>query len=312
MVDLNQVALFVQVVEAGSFAEAARRLNVPANTLSRQVQQLESHLGIRLMQRSTRKLTLTEAGTIFHERSTSQVEQLLAVAEQMGRGNAMPSGTVRVATTADFLEFFSVDWIGEFLLAYPNVRLDLVMSDARADVIGESIDVAFRGGEMSDSSLVARKLGNLPVALVASPKYLSVRGIPASLEDLSKHDCIKSSKPGSRTTWRLVGPDGPVEVAVAGRFAAGSARSQLRAVAAGLGIGMLPTIISCHDLRAGSLIEVLPQYGETGISIYAVYPSRKLLATAVSVFIDFVELKLRTEILPLIERASTDRANPSK
>lgn len=307
MVDLNQVALFVQVVEAGSFAEAARRLNMPANTLGRQVQQLESHLGIRLMQRSTRSLRLTEAGTAFHERSASQVEQLLAVAAQIGQSSNAPNGTVRVATTADFLEFFSAAWIAEFLRSYPDVRLDLVMSDARVDVIGQGIDVAFRGGEMNDSSLIARKLGSLPVGLVASPRYLSEWGTPRSLADLSEHDCIKSSKPGSRTTWRLVGPDGPAEVAVVGRLSAGTAQAQLRAAVAGLGIGMLPTLISCHHLRAGSLVEVLPEYGQTGVGIYAVYPSRKLLAPAVSVFIDFVELKLRGELLPFIEKASADR-----
>lgn len=307
MLDLNQVGLFVQVVEAGSFAEAARRLNMPANTVSRQIQQLEDDLGLRLMQRSTRKLTLTDAGVALHEGSFSQIEQILAAAEQVGRGSMKPSGTVHVAAPTDFLEFFSPEWIAEFLKVYPDVRLDLVLSDARADLVGGGIDVALRGGELDDSNLVARKVARFTTVIVASPLYLAERGTPTTVGDLSEHDCIKSSKPGSRTSWHFVGPDGPVEVGVMGRVSAGTAQARLLAANAGLGIAVLPEVLAYRHLRSGSLIEVLPTYSQPGTNVYAVYPSRKLLAPAVSAFIEFYELKVRRELLPILRQQHRNR-----
>lgn len=146
MLDLNDIAMFVQVVRGGSFAEAARRLGMPPNTVSRRIQQLEANLGTRLLQRSTRKLTLTSAGQDFHERCAGAVDGLLEAGQELMTGSGEPSGLVRVAAPADFFDFFEMEWVTEFLAAHPRVRLDFVLSDAKADLIAEQIDVAFRGG----------------------------------------------------------------------------------------------------------------------------------------------------------------------
>ena len=137
MLDLNEVAMFVQVVRCGSFAEAARRLGMPANTLSRRIQGLEARLGTRLMQRSTRKLTLTSAGQAFHERCAGAVDGLVDAGQELMTGSQTPSGLLRVAAPADFFEFFPIEWIAEFLAAHPLVRLDFVLSDAKADLIAD-------------------------------------------------------------------------------------------------------------------------------------------------------------------------------
>src|SRR5450830_488575 len=220
MLDLNAIALFVQVVRHVSFAEAGRRLGLPPNTVSRRIQQLETQLGTRLMQRSTRKLTLTSAGQAFHERCAGAVDGLVEAGQALITGSQEPGGLVRVAATADFFDFFPMEWVADFLAAHPRVRIDFVLSDAKADLIAEQIDVAFRGGPLPDSGYVGRKLlGARTDGLVASPAYIAARGAPATLQDLAHHDCVTAPRPSGRTTWRLAGPDWvEEEVQVAGRF----------------------------------------------------------------------------------------------
>lgn len=290
MLDLNDVAIFVQVVRCGSFAEAARRLGVPPNTLSRRVQQLEAQLGTRLMQRSTRHLTLTSAGQVFLERCSGAVEGLMDAGEELLAVNQEPSGLVRVAAPADFFDFFAMEWLTEFLTAHPKVRVDFVLSDGRADLIADRIDVALRGGILEDSSLFARKVldaGN--DGLVASPAYVARQGVPDTLQDLADHDCLVFSHPSGKATWRVTGPDGAqAEVQVAGRFSGNTAQALRKAALAGLGIALLPSTLTRRDLRAGLLVPVLPQYHRQGHGLHMVYPSRRYLPLAVSAFMDLV------------------------
>jgi DNA-binding transcriptional LysR family regulator len=294
MLDLNDVAIFVQVVRCGSFAEASRRLGVPPNTLSRRVQQLEAQLGTRLMQRSTRHLTLTSAGQVFLERCSGAVEGLMDAGEELLAVNQEPSGLVRVAAPADFFDFFAMEWLTEFLVAHPKVRVDFVLSDGRADLIADRIDVAFRGGILEDSGLFARKVLDAGSdGLVASPAYIARRGVPATLQDLVDHDCLAFSHPSGKATWRVTGPDGaPAEVQVAGRFSGNTAQALRKAALAGLGIALLPSTLTQRDLRAGLLVPMLPGYHRLGHGVHMVYPSRRYLPLAVSAFIELVISKM--------------------
>ncbi|HSV47650.1 MAG TPA: LysR family transcriptional regulator [Ramlibacter sp.] len=301
MSDLNDIGLFVQVVRCGSFAEAARRLGVPPNTVSRRIQQLEAQLGARLMQRSTRRLTLTSAGQAFYERCAGAVDGLAEAQQALMTGSQEASGLVRVAATADFFEFFPMEWVVEFLAAHPLVRLDFVLSDAHADLIAEQIDVAFRGGPLRDSGYVGRELiGVRSDGMVASPAYIAARGVPSSLHDLANHDCVASAHPSGRATWRLTGPTGvEEEVQVAGRFSGNTAQALRKATLAGLGIALLPPAMARLDLQAGLLVPVLPQYRRVGQSLSVLYPSRRQLPRAVSAFIDLLMEKLSAvEALP--------------
>ena len=294
MLDLNDVATFVQVVRAGSFAEASRRLGVPPNTLSRRVQQLETQLGTRLMQRSTRHLALTHAGQTFHDRCAAAVDGLVDAGQALTSGSQAPSGLVRVAAPADFFDFFPMEWLNEFLVDHPLVKVDFVLSDGRADLIAERIDVALRGGILEDSGFFARKLldaGN--DALVASPTYTAARGTPATLQALAEHDCLAFGHPSGRAVWRLAGPDGgETEVPVAGRFSGNTAQSLRKAALAGLGIALLPSTMTRRDLRAGALVPVLPGHHRKGHGVHLVYPSRRHLPLAVSAFIELLVDKL--------------------
>src|SRR5882757_7268287 len=297
MLDLNEVRMFVQVVRARSFAEAARRLSVPPNTLSRRIRQLESTLDTRLMQRSTRKLTLTAAGHVFFDRCAAAIDGVLEAGKDLVGGSDKPSGSVRIAAPADFLDLFRIDWVAEFLTQHPQVRLDFVLNDARADLIEEGIDVAFRGGNLRDSHPVYRQITSQYLSLIASPRYLAARGAPKTLQELAQHDCLTVSSRQRRTTWTLQGPRGDEEVQVSGRFSANSARILLQSCVSGLGITLLPTMLFMSELRAGRLVHVLPAYRRDGADFNVVLPSRQQIPTAVSAFIEFATPRLRSTAL---------------
>jgi DNA-binding transcriptional LysR family regulator len=295
VLDLNQVRVFVQVVRARSFAAAARRLGVPANTLSRHVRQLEAALATRLMQRSTRKLTLTEAGSAFYDRCAAAVDAVLEAGRSAVGSNALPIGTVRVAAPADFMDLFAAEWLAQFLAKYPKVRVELVLSDARADLIAEGIDVAFRGGTVHESRYVYRRLVDQHLKLVASPAYLKSRGAPQDLSDLTKHDCLVTG-PAAAATWALSGPRGLEEARVSGRVSANTARALLKSCVAGLGIALLPDMLTMRALRVGRLVHVLPEYQRPGAEFCVLLPSREQIPSAVAAFVAFATEKLNNMI----------------
>jgi DNA-binding transcriptional LysR family regulator len=309
MLDLNDVRMFVQVVRARSFAEAARRLGVPANTLSRRISELESGLDTRLMQRSTRKLTLTAAGQAFFDRCAPAVDGVVEAGKDLVHGSDTPGGSVRVAAPADFLDFFNIAWVVEFLGKHPRVRLDFVLNDARADLIDEDIDVAFRGGSSRDMRAVFREITSQHFNLVASPEYLAARGHPKTLQDLAHHDCLIVSTRQSRVTWTLQGPGGEEDVEVSGRFCANSARILMKACLSGLGVALLPAMMISADLLAGRLIHLLQVYRRDGADLNIILPSRQHIPTAVAAFVEFAMLKLQsiTEFEAPAASGSTNR-----
>ena len=297
MLDLNQMALFVQVVQAGSFAEAARRLGLPPTTLSRQVAQLEDSLQARLLQRTTRKLSLTDAGRTLFDRCAVQIEALSESADVLSGDAYTPKGRIRVAAPAEFFDYFQMDWLAEFLAHYPAVQVEFVLSDGMADFVGEGIDLAFRGSSgLPDSSLVARKLASSYLALAASPAYLSARGTPRAVEELADHDCIRPTKQGPSGTWWLGNAEASTQVQVSGRFAANTGQAQIKAAIAGLGICLQPIGALRQALASGELVQVLPGVASAAAGLYVVYPSRRHVPRAVTAFLDMTLERLATSI----------------
>jgi DNA-binding transcriptional LysR family regulator len=245
-------------------------------------------------------LTLTHAGQAFHERCVGAVDGLIEAGHELMTGSQEPSGLVRIAATADFFDFFPMEWVADFLAAHPRVRLDFVLSDARADLIAERIDIAFRGGPLQDSGYVGRQLFSAgSEGLVASPAYIAARGMPGTLQDLVNHDCVSFAHPSGFTTWRLTGPEGvEEEVQIASRFSGNTAQALRKATVAGLGIALLPPTLALLDLQAGRLVRVLPHYQRAGFGLHVLYPSRQHLPLAVSAFIELVMEKLRVEAFP--------------
>lgn len=293
MLDLNQVFLFCEVVKAGSFAQAARRSRMPANSVSRKIQQLETDLGSRLIHRSTRKLTLTAAGQAFFERCASLVSELARAGQESMEGSKLPGGLVRVAAPTDFFDVFKLEWVADFLASHPKVRLEFVLDDAKTDLIAASIDVAFRAAHLVEARHVGHKLTSTHFGLVASPTYVSARGMPSHPQALSNHDCIPQSNLSGPVTWHLQGPNGPTSIEVSGKFRANAARVVLRAALAGLGIALLPDSVTTSEIEAGRLVRILPKYRREGADLYAVYVSRRQIPLAVSAFTEFAGEKIR-------------------
>jgi len=294
--DLNHVHVFVEVVRANSFAAAARRLGMPANSVSRKIQELEAQVGSRLIHRSTRKLTLTAAGRTFFDRCAGPVSELAQAGQASVDETQLASGVIRVAAPADFFELFPIEWVAQFLDAHPRVRVEFVLDDAKADLIGEGIDVALRAAHYVDDNLIAQKIVATHFDLVASPAYLVARGTPATIGALGDHDCLPQSNRTGPVTWRLIGPDGDTEIEVSGRFRANTARAVLRAAVAGLGIALLPHPVTAPEMAAGRLVRVLPHYHRDGADFYAVCVSRRHIPRAVAAFIEFAVERLRAKM----------------
>jgi DNA-binding transcriptional LysR family regulator len=295
MIDLNHVALFVRVVEAGSFSGAARALGIPKATVSRKVASLEAELGARLLHRTTRKLEPTALGRRFYEQSNAGLSLLHSAEDQASATRSVPSGKLRVAAPVEMGARQLMDALPEFLRAYPQVSVELTLNDGFVDLVAERIDVAFRTGRLKSSSFVARKLAPTRRVLLASPNYLRTRGTPKRLQDLSTHDCIVFGASLDNTTWRLDGPrpHGRSDVQVRGRVAVDSARAALRGALIGLGIALLPVALARDELEDGRLQQVLTRYGVEGGGLYLVYPSNRHPSAALRAFVDFFEPRVR-------------------
>lgn len=286
--DLNLVSLFLRVVEAGSFTKAAGELGMTTSGASRALMRLEEDLGVRLLQRTTRKLALTAAGRTYFEQvrgALAQVNEASAAASEMGEE---PRGTVRI-TAAPAMTVILIPFVAEFLERYPKIRIELVSSQGIVDLVERGLDLAVRLGRLRDSSLIARRVGSLVRGLFASRQYIERNGRPRSLADLSRHNCVLFRGRDGKDTWSLRSGKREYRVAVSGSFEVDDIMSMYQAVAAGIGIGAISFFSST---RIGGLVRVLPGYVAGDVPISLVSPSRRLEPARVVLFRDFLAAKL--------------------
>lgn len=287
--DLEGVEVFVKVVEAGSFTEAGKQLGLPKSTVSRRISRLEDTLGVRLLQRTTRKLALTDAGTAYFERVAPALHSVRAADVEVGEMQSTPRGNVRVTAPFDFGTSFLADIATQFVDSHPEIRVDVSLTDQMIDLIAEGYDLAFRGGKLEDSSLVARPVGRGKSWLVASPSYLAERGAPETPEELENHECVLFRSADGQSRWALEGPEGATStVAVSGRVNADEYGFVKSVVLTGRGIGCIPWLLCSRDLAGGRLVRVLPGWGAPGGQMHLVYPSARYLPQRVVLFRDFV------------------------
>jgi DNA-binding transcriptional LysR family regulator len=285
---LNDMALFVEVVNARSFRRAAQTIGVPNSTLSRRISGLEKAIGLRLLHRTTRKVEPTEAGQLYFERCRRIVEEARLAHEQLGEMLAQPSGVLRVSLPVDFATTYLAPQLAEFSRRYPGIDFEFDLTPRRVDLVGEPFDVAIRMGELPDSTLIARKLAELPRHLYASPRYLELSGQPSGPADLERHECLCFARGDA---WTLRDGAQSVEVAVGGRFRLNSIGMMRRLATLDLGIAMLAEAIVAEDLADGRLRRVLPQWQATPISVHAVTETR-LLPAKTQRFIEFLSERL--------------------
>lgn len=286
---LGTMEAFAAVVETGSFSAAAARLRTSKSLVSRQVAALEAELGARLFHRTTRSLTLTEDGRGYH----AQVERILGdIAEAnaaVSNRQAAPRGRLRISAPMSFGYLHLAPAVPDFLALYPEVEIDLTMSDRYVDLVAEGVDLAVRLGRLGDSSLIARKLAQSRRAVCGSPDYLKLHGVPRRPDDLKQHQCLCYSNLAMADEWRFMRDDGsawPVEVS--GRLHADNGDALREAALKGLGLVYLPTFIIGRDLQAATLVSVLTEYVPQDAGLYVVYPHARHLSPKVRAFIDFL------------------------
>ena len=293
--DLNHVEVFARVVEIESFTAAAKQLGLPKSSVSRTVTRLEDELGVRLLQRTTRKLHLTEAGQAYYERARVALGALDEAASAAMNLSAEPRGTVRLTAPGDMGIMNLGELVARFVRKYPLVHVDISLSSRFVDLIAEGFDLALRAGKLADSSLVARKIGSDTLGVYAAPAYLRRRGRPKTFADLANHDCVLFRGTHGKSDWQLTGPRGEERVTVRGPVNADEMAFVLQAVTAGVGVGLLPTISVRLAAAHGTLprpVRLLPEYSGGGANLNVVSPSARLPSAAVSVFRDFLVAEL--------------------
>lgn len=292
MLDLNQLYLFVEVVRAGSFAEASRRLGMPANTISRNIQQLETELKNRLILRTTRKLTLTTIGQNFYEQCAENVAALVMASQQATDTVSEPSGQLRVSVYGDFFSLFPISLLTDFLTTYPGINLEFVIDNAYVDLISSGVDVALRSEDLLDENATRRVLATMHWKFVATPQYLRSHGTPARLEDLAQHCCLPVSRDPGPVTWQANGPEGRAAIEVRGPLLASAIGAIKDATLHGLGISRLPDMMINEHVKSGHLVQVLDQYRTEGTNLCAVFPSHRHIRRAATVFVECVRSRL--------------------
>lgn len=301
--DYNDIPLFVRVVETHSFTAAAEALGREKSSVSRAIARLESDLGVRLLQRTTRKLALTDAGQAFYERvrtSVSGVEEAASTVRELG---SEPRGVIRASAPPDAHILGIGEALAEFVERYPQIHVDLTLSARAVDLVAEGFDIAVRAGRLTDSSLVARRIGSTDLAMFAAPKYLERRGRPKSIRDLEKHDMLFFKQRGA-STWTLTGPDGPVTVELRGKITGDDMSFLTRAAVGGAGIALLPAIHARGPAERGELALVLPDYTLEGGALHVVLPTSSFVPSRVALLRDFL-----VERLGRVLRASQERCS---
>ncbi|TCR61241.1 LysR family transcriptional regulator [Bosea sp. BK604] len=277
--------VFAHVVTAKSMSAAGRELKLSPAVISKRIRRLEERLGVRLLQRTTRQLSLTEAGQGFYERVVSILASIEDAEAWVASGSGQARGTLRVSAPTSFGRLHIAPHLKPFLDANPMVTVDLILTDAFVDIIGEGFDLAVRIADLQDSSLVAKRLAPNHRVLCATPSYVAERGLPGSVEELAQHTLIAHNA----DQWRLDGPSGPVNVAVTGPLRTNSSEVVREALLGGVGIALRSTWDVGPELKSGQLVHVLPDYsGGKRVAVYAVYPSRRHMEQKVRVFVDYL------------------------
>ena len=285
MDDLNEIAIFARVVREESFTKAARALDLPKSTVSERISRLEERLGVRLLERTTRHVRPTAAGAAYYERAArvvAEIEEANAAVTDLHRS---PKGLLRIGSPLLFGHAFLGDFVAEFLVAHPDIEVELIVADRRFDVVEEGLDLAIHVLGPIEASLVARKIGSAERLCVASPSYLAEHELPRVPKDLLQHSCVVSSN-DRRATW-LFSKEGHSEsIAILGRYSVNSVQLALTAALRGVGISVLPKFFCAEALRTGSLSPLFEEWSLGHTDIHVVYPGSRHLSARVRLFID--------------------------
>jgi DNA-binding transcriptional LysR family regulator len=309
MDELAAIRTFVRVVDSGSFSAVAREAGLGQPAVSKQIAALEVRLGAQLLRRTSRSLSVTEAGQDFYESAVRVVDDLERAVSRVGRGQTAPSGLIRVTVAPVFGRVHVLPSLGEFFARFPDITVEVVVTDRAVDLVQEGIDVAIHNGPLTDSSVVARKIASTPIVTVATPAYLKRHGEPRSPSDLEGHQCITFVSGGAARPWRFKGKLGEIVHHPKGRLRTNDAEQIRAGVLADLGLAHAPGWLFTREIASGHVRRILGRYERDPLSISAVHPGGRRLATKVRVFIDFLAEVLAAEPSLAIDRRSV-KASP--
>ncbi len=284
--DLNDIVVFTKVVETKSFTGAADALGLPKSTVSRKLAQLEERLGVRLVQRTTRKLALTEIGEAYYERCARIVADVVSAEQLVTDMQSTPRGRLRVTSSVDFATRWFGSIISAFLEQHPEINLELEATDRVVDMIEDGFDLAVRFGQMPESTLIARRLCAVHLILCATPEYLGKRGTPQHIEELDEHDHVLFTPASRNQTWTLVNGEGTYEFGRPARFASNNFGAVMCSTLSGAGVALISDFMIGEELAKGRLVRVLPEWSTRPTDVHAVYPAREKLPPRLSLFLD--------------------------
>lgn len=291
MQNLNDMVTFARVVEASGFSEAARQMGVSKSRVSKSIARLELSLGVRLLNRSTRGLSLTEIGAAFHEHCIRITEEAAQAAEVVGRLQSEPRGVLRVTAPVAFGRLHVAPAVAEYLSRYPRLKLDMTITDRMVDLVSEGYDVAIRIRREPSLHVVARELAPVHRVVCATPDYFKRRGVPTVPHELAEHNCLHYTHFGTQGQWRFQSTEGEIVVPVKGSLRIDDDDTLAQAVLSGLGVAMLPTFIIGPELQAGRLRSVLSDYVPLERRLYAVHLPNVRLPIKIRAFIDFLQAR---------------------
>ncbi|TQV88478.1 LysR family transcriptional regulator [Aliikangiella coralliicola] len=285
---LDGIVTFVQVVESNSFSNAAEKLGHSASYISKEVNKLEERLGTRLLNRTTRNLSLTDEGKTYYQRCRQIVIDAEDAETAINRQQEHPRGLLKLSAPYSFGMAHLTDALPDFLLQYPDVQLEVEFNERLVDLVAEGFDMAIRIGKLKDSNLIARKFMQSKGVVVASPEYLKIHGKPQEPQAISEHQCISFSLHNSTTQWEFTHNSQLISVSVNSRVICNSAELELAMALKGIGIARLPYFCCERQIESGKLVELLDDYEKREFGIYAVYPHRQLLSPKVNAMINFL------------------------
>lgn len=285
---LDVMRLYVRVVETGSFSQAARALKIGQPTVSKQIAGLEARLGAQLLRRTSRGLSLTDAGQSYYDSAVRLIEDFTAAEQRVRQGQVAPAGPIRVAISASFGRVQIMPRLPAFFARYPDISVETDISDRYVNLIERRIDVAVRIGHLADSSLTARRIGRTDIAVLATPAYLARHGTPQTPGDLGRFPCMTYLIDGRARPWEFSGPAGAIDFIPQGPVRSGDAEHIRAGVLAGLGLAQLPTWLVVDEIAAGTIVPVLTDFAPPPYPISAVTPGGRLQAGRVRAFVDFL------------------------
>lgn len=291
--DLNEISVFIKIVQAESFTKAARELGMPKSTVSHKVSLLEKRLGVTLIQRTTRKLNITPAGQIYYKKCLSGLEEIQSAELELASIHSEPQGLLRITAPVDIGSNVLPAVVSRYMQAHPKVRVEVILTDRRVDLLSENVDLAIRAGVLQDSSMIIKKIGTTYFVPVASPRYIKRFGEILHPRELTKHNCLQFT-PIRTDEWKLVGPKGSLNAALPGRTIINHMDMIREMCLMGDGIALLPTSLVHQDVKSRKLIRLLPDWRSPFTPVHFIYPAQRYVTPKLSSFIEHAYPSLKS------------------